>query len=160
MRGQGLLTRSAAIDPAGAPRTTARLGKIAMAIARKTQLRILVLDDHVDVAQGIAEILDLFGYEVTLAHDGPTAISLYNSKKIDIGLFDIRMPGMNGVEAFLEIRKTHPDANIIMMSGYADDDLIECALKNGAHGLLAKPFEPEGMLAKVNEIVGETAMVA
>jgi len=131
-----------------------------MANATKPQLRILVLDDHVDVAQGIAEILDLFGYEVKLAHDGPTAISLYNSEKIDIGLFDIRMPGMNGVEAFLEIRKTHPDAHIIMMSGYADDDIIECALKNGAHGLLAKPFEPEGMLAKVNEIVGGAGVPA
>ncbi len=131
-----------------------------MAAAMKSQLRILVLDDHVDVAQGIAEILDLFGYEVMLAHDGPTAISAYNTAKIDIGLFDIMMPGMNGVEAFLEIRKAHPDANIIMMSGYADDGLIECALKNGAQGLLAKPFEPEGMLAKVNEILGDAALAS
>jgi DNA-binding NtrC family response regulator len=124
----------------------------------KTQVHILVLDDHVDVAQGIAEILDLFGYEVTLVHDGPAAISAYNNRSIDVGLFDIRMPGMNGVEAFLEIRKEHPNANVIMMSGYADDDLVECALKNGAHGLLPKPFEPEGMLAKVNEIVEATGV--
>lgn len=122
----------------------------------KTRIHILVLDDHVDVAQGIAEILDLFGYDVTLAHDGPAAISAYNDQSIDVGLFDIRMPGMNGVEAFLEIRRKHPDANIIMMSGYADEELVECALKNGAHGLLPKPFEPEGMLAKVTEIVGAT----
>ena len=128
-----------------------------MAIAIKSQLRILVLDDHVDVAQGIAEILDLFGYEVMLAHDGPSAILAYNNQVIDIGLFDIRMPGMNGVEAFLEIRKSHPNANVIMMSGYADDELIECALRNGAHGLLPKPFEPDGMLAKVNEVIGGTA---
>lgn len=126
----------------------------------KSQLRILVLDDHVDVAQGIAEILDLFGYEVMLAHDGPSAISAYNTSKIDIGLFDIMMPGMNGVEAFLEIKKAHPEASIIMMSGYADDGLIERAMKNGAQGLLAKPFEPEGMLAKVNEILGEQALAS
>ena len=117
-------------------------------------MHILVLDDHIDVAQGIAEILDLFGYEVTLAHNGPAAISAYNNQNIDVGLFDIRMPGMNGVEAFLQIRKQHPNANIIMMSGYADDELVDCALKNGAHGLLPKPFEPEGMLAKVSEVLG------
>lgn len=125
-----------------------------MSSARKTPLHILVLDDHIDVAQGIAEILDLFGYEVTLAHNGPAAISAYNNQNIDVGLFDIRMPGMNGVEAFLQIRKQHPNANIIMMSGYADDELVDCALKNGAHGLLPKPFEPEGMLAKVSEVLG------
>lgn len=130
-----------------------------MAEGIKTQLRILVLDDHVDVAQGIAEILDLFGYEVMLAHDGPSAIAAYNKHHIDIGLFDIRMPGMNGVEAFLEIRRKHSDAKIIMMSGYADDDLITRALENGARGLLAKPFEPDGMLDKVNEIVGESTLL-
>ena len=70
------------------------------------------------------------------------------------------MPGMNGVEAFLEIRRTHLDAKIIMMSGYADDDLITCALANGARGLLAKPFDPDGMLDKVNEIIGESAQAA
>ncbi len=129
-----------------------------MAEAEKAQLRILVLDDHVDVAQGIAEILDLFGFDVVLAHDGPSAIAAYNNNAIDIGLFDIRMPGMNGVEAFLEIKRQHSDAKIIMMSGYADDDLITCALENGARGLLAKPFDPDGMLDKVNEIVGESAL--
>jgi CheY-like chemotaxis protein len=126
-----------------------------MPAAQKSQLRILVLDDHVDVAHGIAEILDLFGYEVLLAHDGPTAISTYKKEKVDIGLFDIRMPGMNGVEAFLEIRKLYPNANVIMMSGYADDELGESALRNGAHCVLPKPFEPERMLAKVSEIIGE-----
>lgn len=131
-----------------------------MAQAEKPPLRILVLDDHVDVAQGIGEILDLFGFDVVLVHDGPSAIAAYNNNDIDIGLFDIRMPGMNGVEAFLEIRRTHNDAKIIMMSGYADDDLITCALENGARGLLAKPFDPDGMLEKVNEIIGETAQAA
>ncbi len=124
----------------------------------KPQVKILVLEDHIEVAQGIFEILDLFGYDVTLAHDASTAVSVYNNQKIDVGLFDVMMPGMNGVEAFLEIRKSHPNANIIMMSGYADDALIERALKNGAHGILSKPFGPEGMLAKVNEVVTEAAL--
>jgi DNA-binding NtrC family response regulator len=110
---------------------------------------ILVLDDHVDVAQGLAEILDMCGYQVTLAHDGPSAITAYDTENIDMGIFDIRMPGMNGVQAFLEVRKRHPKARILMMSGYADEGLIESALKNGAVGLIAKPFEPEDLLSKV-----------
>ena len=117
-----------------------------------TMCRILVLDDNVEVALGLAEILDLSGYAVTLAHDGPSAVSAYEEGNIDIGLFDIRMPGMNGVQAFFEIKKRHPDVNIILMSGYADEALVESALNNGVRALLSKPFEPEDMLAKLREL--------
>jgi DNA-binding response OmpR family regulator len=113
---------------------------------------ILVLDDNVDVAQGVADILDLCGYRVTLAHDGPTAIDVFDKGGIDLGIFDIRMPGMNGVEAFLEIKKRHPDADVIMMSGYADESLIENALSNGARGLLPKPFDPDVLIERVREL--------
>jgi DNA-binding NarL/FixJ family response regulator len=59
------------------------------------------------------------------------------------------MPGKNGVEAFIEIRRRNPDAIVLLMSGYADDEIIEKALKNGALGLLAKPFEPDELLSKL-----------
>lgn len=112
---------------------------------------ILVLDDNVDVAQGVADILDLCGYKVTMTHNGPAAIAAFDAGGIDLGIFDIRMPGMNGVEAFLEVRRRHPGANVLMMSGYADESLIESALENGALGLLPKPFEPDALIAHVRE---------
>ena len=115
-------------------------------------LKILVLDDHVDVASSLGEILELDGHEVTLAHNGPSAIEHYTSKSFDLGLFDVKMPGMNGVESFLAIRKVRPEANVVMMSGYADDGVIEQALQNGARGLLRKPFEVDDLMAKLTEI--------
>ena len=115
-------------------------------------VRVLVLDDNVDVAQGVAEILELSGYQVTVVHDGQSAVNAYCVGNVDMGLFDVRMPGMNGVEAFHEIRRRHPDASIILMSGYADDDLVSSALSNGALGLLSKPFEPDDMLARLLEV--------
>lgn len=115
-------------------------------------IRVLVLDDNVDVAQGVAEILELSGYQVTLVHDGLSAVSAYCGGSVDMGLFDVRMPGMNGVEAFLEIRRRQPDASIILMSGYADDELVTNALAHGALGLLSKPFEPDEMLARLHEV--------
>ncbi len=113
---------------------------------------ILVLDDNVDVAQGVADILDLCGYRVTMAHDGPSAIEAFDRGDIDLGIFDIRMPGMNGVEAFLEVRRRHPAARVLLMSGYADEGLIDSALENGALGLLPKPFEPDALIAHVSEL--------
>ena len=115
----------------------------------KNGVRILVLDDNVDVALGLAEILELHDYDVTVVHDGKSAVSAFNKHKIDLGLFDVRMPGMNGVEAFIEIRRRNPDAIVLLMSGYADDEIIETALKNGALGLLSKPFEPDELLSKL-----------
>lgn len=116
------------------------------------QVRILVLDDNIDVAEGVGEILELSGYEVSLVHDAKSAVRSFCDGQFDIGLFDVRMPAMNGVEAFLEIKDRLPGANIILMSGYADDDLISTALERGARGLLGKPFEPEIMLQRLSEI--------
>lgn len=125
-----------------------------------SNVRILVLDDNVDVAQGVGEILEISGYEVALVHNGPSAVSAYCSGEFDIGLFDVRMPGMNGVEAYLEIRRSMPSAKIILMSGYADDELVQTALDNGAGGLLSKPFEPDAMLALIETVQRDNCAVA
>jgi CheY-like chemotaxis protein len=116
------------------------------------QMNILVLDDHVDVAASIGEILELDGHQVTLVHNGESAVAAFSRKSFDLGLFDVKMPGMNGVESFIEIRKFRPNANVVMMSGFADDGVIEKALKNGARGLLRKPFEVEDLMAKLEEL--------
>lgn len=115
----------------------------------KKSISVLVLDDNEDVALGLAEILELHDYEVTVVHDAKSAVSAFASNDIDMGLFDVRMPGMNGVEAFIEIRKNKPNATVLLMSGYADDEIIEKALSNGALGLLSKPFEPEELLSRL-----------
>ncbi|MGH1419087.1 MAG: response regulator [Hyphomicrobiaceae bacterium] len=114
-----------------------------------SSVKILVLDDNVDVAQGVGEILEMSGYDVTLVHDGESAVSTFCGGQFNLGLFDVRMQGMNGVEAFLEIKRQQPKANILLMSGYAEDDLIKSAFDNGVLGLLSKPFEPDEMLDKV-----------
>jgi CheY-like chemotaxis protein len=116
---------------------------------KNNNVRVLVLDDNEDVAHGLAEILELHDYEVTVVHDAASAVSAFKANDIDMGLFDVRMPGMNGVEAFIEIRKNKPNAHVLLMSGYADDEIIERALSNGALGLLSKPFEPEELLSRL-----------
>ncbi len=121
---------------------------------------ILVLDDNVDVAQGVADILEMCGYAVVQVHDGPSAVAAFLGGGIDMGLFDVRMPGMNGVEAFLEIKRQAPAAAVILMSGYADEDLVKLAMDNGALGLLSKPFEPEDMLSRIEDVSRKLAEAA
>jgi len=123
-------------------------------------LRICVLDDHVDVAESLGEILELRGHEVTLVHNGQDAIKAYAGADFDVGFFDVKMPGTNGVESFLEIVRRKPDSKIVMMSGFADDSLIAKALEGGALGLLRKPFDGEDLLKKLDDVVEGLAAAA
>lgn len=119
-------------------------------------LMILVLDDHVDVAESLGEILELKGHRAEIVHCGPDAVAAFRKLAYDLAIFDVKMPGMNGVEAFLEIRNFRPDARIVMMSGYADDGLIAKAMDQGALGLLRKPFAVEDLMERIDEIASAT----
>jgi two-component system, NtrC family, response regulator HydG len=115
-------------------------------------LKVLILDDHVDVAESLGEILEMRGHEVSLAHCGSSAVDAFKAADFDLGLFDVKMPGMNGVESFIEIKSFKPGTKVLMMSGYADDSWIERALAEGALGLLKKPFDAEDLLIKLDEM--------
>lgn len=121
-------------------------------------LKILILDDDVDVAESVGEILELHGHHVTVVHCGPSAVEACRGRSFDIGFFDVKMPGMNGVESFIEVKKIRPESKIYMMSGYADDGLITKALQGGALGILKKPFDGDELIAKVDETARQLAM--
>ncbi len=118
-------------------------------------LEVLVLDDHVDVAESLGEILELKGHTPTIVHTAQQAVDAFRRRPFDLALFDVKMPGMNGVEAFLAVKGFRPDARIVMMSGYADDGLIAQAISGGAAGLLRKPFEVEDLMRKIDEIAAD-----
>lgn len=128
--------------------------------------RILVLDDHVEMAEAVADLLEFEGHSMRVVHNGSEAVEAFRQENFDLAFFDIRMPGMNGVDAFIAVKNEHPNASVVMMSGFADEELIQKALKNGALGLLAKPFNPEHLLEFIDEFsnfretasAGESAM--
>ena len=122
--------------------------------------RILVLDDHVEMAEAVAELLEFEGHSMRIVHNGSEAVEAFRQEPFDLAFFDIRMPGMNGVEAFIAVKSEHPNASIVMMSGFADEDLIQKALQNGALGLLAKPFNPENLLNFIEQFSSAHSGVA
>ncbi len=112
-------------------------------------LSILVLDDNVDNADALAELLSMDDHVVKVAYNGQDAIDAYSSGKFDLGFFDVMMPGKNGVESFLEIRAQNPDAKIYFMTGYSADDLVKKAIAGGALGVFDKPVDLTTMLDAV-----------
>ncbi|MCI0526412.1 MAG: response regulator [Nitrospira sp.] len=114
--------------------------------------RIFIVDDDQDFAESLAEVLELQGYEVELAFSGEEAVQKFGEQNFDLTFMDVRLPGKNGVESFLEVRQLKPDAKVVMMTGHSVEQLLEQAIKNGAWAVLHKPLEMEKVLSMVRKI--------
>lgn len=115
------------------------------------RLNILVVDDDEDNACSLGELFELEGHEVTVAHSGEQAVAAYVNTAFDIAFMDVMMPGKNGVESFLEIRKLRPAARVYMMTGYSVEQLLQQAMDHGAMGVLTKPVDIDKVLRALGE---------
>jgi two-component system response regulator HydG len=118
----------------------------------KAKIDVLVVDDDVDMAETLSDILTALGIQVEIAHNGYIAVEKIKAKMFDIVLMDIKMPIMNGVESYKKIRQIRPQTIVVMMTAYAAQDLVAEALKEGAYGIWYKPVE----INKVIELVENT----
>lgn len=107
---------------------------------RSAQIRILAVDDHVLVREGIAVLLsnEADMALVAEASNGREAIQQFRAHRPDITLMDLQMPEMNGLDAIISIRGEFPEAKIIVLTTYKGDVQILRALKAGARGYLLK----------------------
>ncbi len=108
---------------------------------------ILVVDDLKSIRQTLGGILGDEGYKVVLAEDGYQAIEAAKKTPFDLVFMDIKMPGINGVQTFREIKKIDPEAVVIMMTAYSVEDLVREALGEGAYGVVYKPFDIDEIVA-------------
>ncbi len=121
--------------------------------------KIFVVDDNIDFSANITDILELKDYEVIVAQDGRQAIETIKENAVDLILMDIKMPVMNGVEAFKNIKKLRPEIPVIMMTAYAVEDLIRDALREGAFGIYNKSFDFEELLKKIENALSKGVFI-
>ncbi|MBU0600414.1 response regulator [bacterium] len=121
--------------------------------------KILIVDDEKDLAITLGDILELEGHQVTSVLDGYKAIEETKNTHYDLILMDIRLPGINGVETFIQIKKIDPKVKVVMMTGFAVEDLIEEAIKQGAYACIHKPFDLEKVIALVQKVISENKKV-
>ena len=115
-------------------------------------LRIFVVEDDADFAEGLAESLEIEGHEVEIASTGEEAIARFQEQDFDLTFMDVKLPGKNGVESFLEIRAIKPEARVMMMTGYSLQHLLDEAMNGGALGVLKKPFDIDTAVDLVNSV--------
>jgi DNA-binding NtrC family response regulator len=115
--------------------------------------RVLVVDDERGIADTLVLILNESGFEARAAYDGKNAIREVLASCPEILLSDVLMPGVNGVEAAKLALGHCPELKVILFSGQAASlDLVDKANEAGFHfQLLAKPIEPEDLIAALRE---------
>ncbi|MHB1559970.1 MAG: hybrid sensor histidine kinase/response regulator [Isosphaeraceae bacterium] len=152
---------AASISAATAPRARQAGGARAAATVAtppEPSARILVVDDNVDTARGLARLLEMAGHEVRVAHDGRQAIEAAHEILPQLILLDIVLPGMDGREVARTLRADpiHRDAVIVAVSGYGEDDEARADSTDFDHHMV-KPIDNQALRALIDRAIRPTA---
>ena len=112
--------------------------------------KILIVDDHFEIRESLRLTLK-DKYDVSTACEAQDAFMHMASCSVNIVLLDFKMPKIDGITALTEIKKRHPDTEVIMMTGYAPVDAMQKALNAGAFAFFMKPFDINKLINAIDE---------
>ncbi len=126
---------------------------------------ILIIDDEPGVLKMLQSMLRPVGHQVDVAADGEDGIELFKSRRHDLVITDIFMPGKAGIATIEDLRRENPEVKIIAVSGGGSPssldlstrmDYLEVARRRGADRILRKPFEWEELIKVVDDVLDDT----
>ena len=109
-------------------------------------ISVLVVEDDPDFAEGLADIIQLAGHEVSVAPSGEQAIELLSERSFHVALLDMQLPGINGIECLRTLKQLSRQTRAFLMTGYSAPDLVDDARLAGAGSVLQKPLNNAMML--------------
>ncbi|KOP36779.1 sigma-54-dependent Fis family transcriptional regulator [Flavobacterium sp. WLB] len=108
--------------------------------------KILVIEDDISFCKLLEKFLVKNQYEVSVAFSASEARSAIKNESFDLILTDLRLPDSDGIVLMSEIKNSHPEIPVILMTGYSDVNTAVKAIKNGAADYISKPFNPDEVL--------------
>lgn len=113
---------------------------------------ILIIDDEEVIRKSVSRALAEGGIKSVSASSGPEALEILKDQQFDLALLDIKMPEMDGVSVLKELRSTHPELKVIMITGYPTIDTAVDCMRLGASDYLVKPFQLHDLEASIKKI--------
>ncbi len=117
---------------------------------------ILVVEDEMQIARTLRDFLEVAGYRVTVAGDGPSAIASARGRRPDLVVLDLGLPGMDGLDVARELRRASTTP-IVMLTARGDESDRIVGLELGADDYLVKPFSPKELVARVRAVLRRTS---
>jgi DNA-binding NtrC family response regulator len=111
---------------------------------------ILVIDDEVEIREGLEALLTSESFQVTLAETGEAGLKQLEDHPFDLMLLDVSLPDRNGLELLREIRRRDPQLAIILITAYGSIDMARAAFKGGAQDFITKPWSNDELIAQVS----------
>ena len=116
-------------------------------------MKVLLAEDDRDFGNILSQYVTINGFDVTLARDGKEAWDLFNREKPDICVLDVMMPEMDGFTLGEKIKEIQPDVPLIYLTAKSLKEDIVKGLKIGADDYITKPFDPEVLILRINNIL-------
>lgn len=116
--------------------------------------RLLIVDDHEVVRLGLKALLEQHPHFEVVAEAGNAKEAMEQVERFlpDVVLMDIRLPGMSGIEACEEITNNYPDIKVIMLTSYAEDEMLFSAIRSGASGYVLKQISGDGLIRAIEAV--------
>jgi DNA-binding NtrC family response regulator len=118
-------------------------------------VKILIVDDEVNLLQSLSDVLKRKGYSVATAQNGLEALGKLKERYFNIAIVDLKMPKMGGMELLEVIKERYPQTLVVVLTGYGTIKSAVNAIKKGAHSYLTKPFRPDEIILITNKIMEE-----
>ena len=119
-------------------------------------MRILIVEDEIDLCDSIAEGLQIDGYAVDTCYDGTEAYELITTEPYDLVVLDLNLPGMDGMDVLSKVRKQDKNTKILILSARSTVTDKVTGLDSGANDYLAKPFDFEELEARIRCLLRRT----
>lgn len=124
------------------------------------QVRVLVADDEFYICEGLREALTREGYWVDVAHDGLEAEACLKKNTYHATIFDLKMPGQDGLSLLQLVREKSPDTGVIMITAFGDVETAVDAMRQGAYDYLTKPVDLKRLRLSLQHLLDRQALVA
>ncbi|HJQ20041.1 MAG TPA: response regulator [Gemmatimonadaceae bacterium] len=121
--------------------------------------RVLVVDDDRNMVKTLRDVLSFKGWQVGTAYSGEEAVDAATKEKFDVVLMDVKMPGMDGVDAFKAIKAQRPNTTVVLMTAYAAQDRLAEAERSGVWRVLSKPVNVPGLIELLAGALGSSRPV-